>query len=250
MAATAPHASAAEKIWGGATSAFWTVGNNWSNNTPPVAGDNLTFSPTIVGDVRATSNNFPAGTVFGKITFAEEHRNRLFHRRFFHPANQRHRRLGPGSFYHAGDYGGHKKARQPGQSFTSTRSAWCVSANVDLNGNFLQLGGAGFHTVRRHRDQYWKRVGVVFYPGSIDKTNAGTLFIPLPAPILMCQKKPTTSSPWVAFIIPSLSVDNGTVQVNENRVNDLIQQSVYFFMEPGTTLSGTGVVDSGLLQQW
>lgn len=61
------HALAATKTWdAGGADGNWTTGGNWDANTAPVGGDSLIFGGTLRLN---NTNNFPAGTGFGGITF-------------------------------------------------------------------------------------------------------------------------------------------------------------------------------------
>lgn len=60
-------AFAATKIWdGGGGDGFWQTGFNWDANTTPAPGDVLVFTNTTRLN---NTNNFPAGTSFGGISF-------------------------------------------------------------------------------------------------------------------------------------------------------------------------------------
>jgi autotransporter-associated beta strand protein len=64
----ATSAAAATRTWdGGAADAFWQSPANWAPDGPPSPGDDLVFPAGVVDT--ATTNNFPAGTKFGSITF-------------------------------------------------------------------------------------------------------------------------------------------------------------------------------------
>lgn len=66
---TAP-ASASTRIWDGSSNGNWTDRNNWVQLFMPLPvfpGDDLIFGP--VGARLNTTNDFPAGTAFGLLTF-------------------------------------------------------------------------------------------------------------------------------------------------------------------------------------
>src|SRR5215831_19984934 len=64
-----PSVQATLRVWsGGGADNFWNTAANWTNNSAPVAGDDLLFP---AGSSRlSNSNNFAATTTFNSITFA------------------------------------------------------------------------------------------------------------------------------------------------------------------------------------
>ena len=72
LLAAAQNSSATSRNWNGlGTDNRWATSGNWLGGVAPVAGDDLFFPTISTGGAYTNFNNYPAGSVFGKITISE-----------------------------------------------------------------------------------------------------------------------------------------------------------------------------------
>lgn len=235
---TLVESQAAVRQWdAGAGTAFWGSAVNWTNNVAPVAGDDLYF-PSGIQLPSITTNNYAAGTAFGKITISAAD-----------SSVQGQYILGGNRVTLNGGlaYSGVQLAAAPlvacditlgaDQAFTAARGM-TIAGRVDLNNRFLTLAPASTGNFRID-GTITNSAGPYAY---VTKTNAGTL-------LLWRTSRFQVARYWSTDPVrdwPSLDVQHGTVRLDGIATNGNIDYPVLVRIsawQGPATLVGTGIVD-------
>jgi hypothetical protein len=220
---------AANHLWNGNTSQFWSAAGNWTNGAP-AAGDNLLFTQNTLQ--RFPVNDYANGTVFGQLTLAS--------------ANNFSYTLSGSSILLTNGIATSGSALSfapqvlcdlklgADQTFTSGRAL--VVSNLDLNGYQLGTAGAGSITIAGNLINSGSNPGSS--SGAVAKANTGVFYI---APGATFQVAEEIVGNIIVFVYPSMYVASGTLRVDGAATN--VYGSVDMQMGPGTSLTGTGVVD-------
>lgn len=159
---------AASHSWLGNTSAFWTVGSNWTNGTP-AGGDDLYFVSGGLNN-RSNYNNFTSGFTFGKITISEG--NQIGYVLAGNPITLMNGISASGTVLSIQpQLDLNINCGNPIQTWTSTRSLG-VNGTVDLRAGTIVLNNTGGITFNGTVTDS-STSGVT---GSLWKTNTGLLF--------------------------------------------------------------------------
>ena len=221
---SALRSEATDRTWTGSSGVDnnWMTAGNWQGGVAPVAGDNLIFNGVSNAGNSTNHNNYPSGTMFGKITIAT--------------ASDQDFSLGGNRVVLtnglAESAGGIGIAALAGfvyfdvtlgadQTFTATHALY-LKSTVDLNGHYLTLNNSGSVTVT---GMLSNSVNNDYYLFALTKTNSGTLTIP---------------SGGVLAV--NTLVKQGPMRLDGTATNDTPGSlSIYDF---GTTISGTGTADT------
>lgn len=238
LCSTITRTDAADRQWdAGGGSVFWSVAANWTNNVAPGAGDNL-FFPSGLSLPSITTNNFAAGTAFGKITMVAA--DSSVQGQYIIGGNRLTLNGGLA-------YSGAQLAAAPliacditlgaDQLFSAARGM-TIAGRVDLNNRFLTLSPASTGNFRID--------GTITNSASpyayITKTNAGTLLLWRTSRFQVPHY--WNSSPAQDW--PSLDVQHGTLRLDGIATNGNFNNPVVIrisAMQGPATLVGTGIVD-------
>ncbi len=233
----APRSEATDRTWTGSSGVDnqWMTPGNWQGGVAPVAGDNLIFQGVANAGNSTNYNNYPSGTMFGKITIAT--------------ASDQDFSLGGnrvvltnGIAETAGGIGINALAGfvyfdvtlGANQTFSASRALY-LNGTVDVTDYTLTLNNSGSVTFRG-------TVTNSVYGGSIIKTNTGTLTFASGA-----QLAPLPAQTWLVVEIEqgSLVMDG----VGSNAWFQLFQGSMVLdgvagmvaIYGGGFTISGSGM---------